>query len=290
MNMKSQQTRHRDSAGRDGAKGGGGKAGAKAAPAARPKRSASRKSAEAAGASVNGAVLGGKLRAERQRQGITVREMARRVDVSPSLVSQIERGLVTPSVGTLWSMTAELGLVMDGLFIDTERSAPQYGGPEHSVTEHGGGAADLGGPAPRPDAAAGGAAPGSAAGRRAHTVVQRGHNRQHIRLAGGVVWERLSVRPDDEVEFLYVRYEAGAESCPENSFFRHGGREYAYLLEGRLGLQIGFDRYELSPGDSVSFESHNPHRLWTIGDEPATAIWVIISRTNDHRPHGDAVK
>ncbi len=210
---------------------------------------APQKPATVPGALPNGALLGGKLRAERERQGISVREMARRVAVSPSLVSQIERGLVTPSVGTLWSMTTELGLVMDELFRITEQSLATPG-------------------------------PGNA-GQGRH--VQRGGNRQHIRLAGGVEWERLTAHPDDEVEFLYVRYEAGAESCPENSFLRHGGKEYAYLLEGRLGLQIGFDRYELSPGDSVSFESHNPHRLWTIGDEPAIAIWVIINRTDDHR-------
>jgi transcriptional regulator with XRE-family HTH domain len=252
MNMKSQQTRrgHSPAGGRRRA------ASAEAVPALRgvaaavPKRVV--KSAESAGLPVNGAVLGAKLRAERERRGITVREMARRVDVSASLVSQIERGLVTPSVGTLWSMTAELGLAMDGLFIDTEHGSAAEPGPR-------------------------------AAPRRSRGVVQHGHDRQHIRLAGGVVWERLTAQPDDEVEFLYVRYEAGAESCPENSFFRHGGKEYAYILEGRLGLQIGFERYELSPGDSVSFESHNPHRLWAIGDKPATAIWVIINRTNDNR-------
>jgi quercetin dioxygenase-like cupin family protein len=195
--------------------------------------------------------------------------MARRVDVSPSLVSQIERGLVTPSVGTLWSMTTELGLVMDGLFSNTERSpdTDHVTGTDHGVAGH------------RPDRAD----DGSAAPVRRARVVQHGHDRQHIRLAGGVEWERLTAEPDDQIEFLYVRYEAGAESCPENSFFRHGGKEYAYVLEGRLGLQIGFDRYELAPGDSVAFESHNPHRLWAIGDGPATAIWVIINRTNDNR-------
>jgi transcriptional regulator with XRE-family HTH domain len=262
MNMTSQQTRrgHR-------MKTGSKKAGrAKAVPASAARasstapKSASRKPSEAASPHLNGAVIGRKLRAERERQGLTVREMARRVDVSPSLVSQIERGLVTPSVGTLWSMTAELGMAMDSLFTETE---------------HGGVATEQ-----RP--AAPGEGNGAHAG-RAYSVVQRGHSRQQIRLAGGVAWERLTAQPDDQVEFLYVRYEAGAESCPENSFFRHGGKEYAYLLEGRLGLQIGFDRYELSPGDSVSFESHNPHRLWAIGDGPATAIWVIINRTNDNR-------
>jgi transcriptional regulator with XRE-family HTH domain len=265
MNMRSQQTRRGHSLKTGPTKTGGAKAvsaPASRSPSTAPRSaskssSASRKSSDATGSHLNGAVIGRKLRAERERQGLTVREMARRVDVSPSLVSQIERGLVTPSVGTLWSITAELGLAMDGLFTDTEHGREQ-------------GAAAVGNGRMAPT-------------QRAPSVVQRSHSRQHIRLAGGVAWERLTAQPDDQVEFLYVRYEAGAESCPENSFFRHGGKEYAYLLEGRLGLQIGFDRYELSPGDSVSFESHNPHRLWAIGDEPATAIWVIINRTNDNR-------
>jgi transcriptional regulator with XRE-family HTH domain len=266
MNMKSQQTPRRPGASGRSAKLGMAKAGSMKAGSVPTQRGAPRKPAEAASSPLNGAVLGGKLRTERERQGITVREMARRVDVSPSLVSQIERGLVRPSVGTLYSMTTELGLLMDGLFTDTEH--------ENAVAEQGLAA-------PRPE---------NPTPRRGHVVVQHGHNRQHIRLAGGVAWERLTAQPDDEVEFLYVRYEAGAESCPENSFFRHGGKEYAYLLEGRLGLQIGFDRYELSPGDSVAFDSHNPHRLWTIGDEPATAIWVIINRTNDNRHESPGVK
>jgi transcriptional regulator with XRE-family HTH domain len=257
MNMKSQQTRRGNNAKGHGAKAGTARASQASSTA--PK-STSRKSSEAAGSHLNGVVIGGKLRAERERQGITVREMARRVDVSPSLVSQIERGLVRPSVGTLWSMTTELGLAMDGLFTHTEHGTVS--------TEQADDASRNGNAAPA---------------RQAHSVVQRGHNRQHIRLAGGVAWERLTAQPDDQVEFLHVRYEAGAESCPENSFFRHGGKEYAYVLEGRLGLQIGFDRYELSPGDSVSFESHNPHRLWAIGGQPATAIWIIINRTNDNR-------
>ena len=42
--------------------------------------------------------IGERLRAERQRKGMTVREIARRIGVSPSLISQIERDKVNPSV------------------------------------------------------------------------------------------------------------------------------------------------------------------------------------------------
>jgi transcriptional regulator with XRE-family HTH domain len=214
---------------------------------------APRKAADVGSALPNGAMVGARLRAERERRDMTLREMARRIGMSPSLVSQIERGLVMPSVGTLWSMTTELGLVMDELFRSAEQGASILG---QGNDEH---------------------------GRRVHEHVQRRHNRKRIRLAGGVEWERLTAQPDDEIEFLYVKYEAGAESCPADSVFRHGGKEYAYVLEGRLGVQIGFEQYELGPGDSVSFQSQNPHRLWAIGTEPALAIWVVVNRTDDNR-------
>ena len=197
--------------------------------------------------------LGSRLRSERERLDISLRELARRINVSPSLISQIERGLAMPSVSTLWLLTTELGLTLDELFSSSERSAPTPAVPGNE----------------------GNANP-----------VQHPHDRKCIRLAGGVKWERLTAQPDHEVEFLHVVYEVGAESCPPDSLFRHGGKEYAYILSGRLGLQIGFESYELEAGDSVSFSAQMPHRLWAIGNEPAMAIWVVINRTNDKRTAG----
>src|SRR5258707_3924077 len=62
--------------------------------------------------------LGSGLRKARERKGMTVRGLARYVGVSPSLVSQIERGRVMPSVGTLYAITNQLELVVDDLFRD----------------------------------------------------------------------------------------------------------------------------------------------------------------------------
>src|SRR3989338_3707270 len=64
--------------------------------------------------------LGSRLRLARERKDISVRGLARRVGVSPSLVSQIERGHVMPSVGTLYSIANELQLLLDDLFKDAE--------------------------------------------------------------------------------------------------------------------------------------------------------------------------
>lgn len=210
---------------------------------------ASRRAPESEAKSVAG--LGAKLKSARERNGISVRGFARSVDVSPSLVSQIENGLVMPSVGTLHAMVSELGIGLDELF---------PGKPKPSTNGH-----------QEPSAAE---RPGP---------VRRRSNREVIRLADGVRWELLTPSPDPELEFLYVVYEAGAESCEEDMLVRHGGMEYAYLLSGRLGVRIGFNQYELGAGDSISFDAQSPHRLWTIGARPAVAIWAILNRSGDRR-------
>jgi quercetin dioxygenase-like cupin family protein len=103
-------------------------------------------------------------------------------------------------------------------------------------------------------------------------------DRQMIHLGSGVTWERMSQRTDRNVDFLYVTYEVGGASAPEQSLIRHGGREYGHLLEGRLGVTVGFETYELEPGDAISFDSTMPHRLFNAGDGPARAIWFVVGR------------
>jgi transcriptional regulator with XRE-family HTH domain len=193
--------------------------------------------------------VGSRLRQERERRGISLRELARRVGVSPSLVSQIELDRVNPSVSTLYALVTELGLTMSDVFGD--------------------------GPPPGPHVLP--------AQLDADDVVARRDTRRVINLASGVRWERLTPHSDPDVEFLYVVYPIGAESCPEDALVTHGGREYGYVSSGTLGVRVGFDEYELGPGASIAFDSSSPHRLWAIGDEPVHAIWVVLGRVADPR-------
>jgi transcriptional regulator with XRE-family HTH domain len=201
-----------------------------------------------AGAALGASKVGSRLRAERERLGISLRELARRVGVSPSLVSQIELDRVNPSVSTLYALVTELGMTMSDVFGDSE--------PEQQVIRR-----------PRDD----------------DGLAERPDTRRVINLASGVRWERLTPHSDREVEFLYVVYPVGAESCPEDALMTHGGKEYGYVSSGTLGVRVGFDEYELGAGGSIAFDSSSPHRLWTIGDEPVHAIWVVIGRKADPR-------
>ena len=201
-----------------------------------------------ASAALGASKVGSRLRAERERLGISLRELARRVGVSPSLVSQIELDRVNPSVSTLYALVTELGMTMSDVFGDS--------GSEQQVVRR-----------PRDD----------------DGLAERPDTRRVINLASGVRWERLTPHSDRVVAFLYVVYPGGAESCPEDALMTHGGKEYGYVSSGTLGVRVGFDEYELGAGGSIAFDSSSPHRLWTIGDQPVHAVWVVIGRKADPR-------
>ena len=53
-------------------------------------------------------ILGKKIKEARERLGLSIKDLATKVDVSSSLLSQIERDLANPSLNTLRSIAAQL--------------------------------------------------------------------------------------------------------------------------------------------------------------------------------------
>ncbi len=51
--------------------------------------------------------------------------------------------------------------------------------------------------------------------------------------------------------------------------------EYSYVLEGRVGLQLGDDVLEAGPGDVVFKPRSERHAFWNAGDEPARLLDLI---------------
>jgi transcriptional regulator with XRE-family HTH domain len=186
--------------------------------------------------------LGRRLRAERLGQGLGLRELARRLGISASALSQIETGKAQPSVSKLFDIVNLLGVSVDSLLTD----AP----PEVAVPP----------------------------GQDGFFSLQRAGQHETLELESGVLWSRLTAGSYPGVEYLHVTYQPGACSSREGAFMRHAGQEFGYLTAGRLRVDVGFDRYELGPGDSISFPATSPHRLGNDGDTPAHAIWCILGR------------
>lgn len=182
-----------------------------------------------------------RLRDARSDAGVSLRELARRIGVSASQLSQIENGRSSPSVSTLYALVSELDISLDALF-DEPR-------PGRSRTRS----------------------------HRTSSVLLHPGERAVLDIDSGVRWERLT-GPSEDVDALLTTYEPGGSSSSSGKLMVHAGVEYAYLFEGELALQLGFERHLLRAGDSLTFDSATPHLYVNEGTVPARGVWFVVDR------------
>jgi transcriptional regulator with XRE-family HTH domain len=196
----------------------------------------------------------------RRERKMKVSELARRVGVTPSLISQIEHGNSRPSVPTLFALAEALDLSVDVL---AGRPAADATSPPARVET----------PAPRPTPSVPAVEESPINATEPRYVVRR-DSRRTIEIQGGVQWEMLTPSTPREAEFVELVYAPHAESNPTQ--YRHPGTEMVLVLEGRFDIHIGFDVYELTEGDSIHFPSSIPHRYVNPTDDTARAVTVIL--------------
>ena len=194
--------------------------------------------------------IGRRLAAYRAERGLRVAELAREIGVTPSLISQIERGQSRPSVSTLFALAQALDVPVDAFFREPAAAGPvaaegqsrPASGPERQPAE-------------------------------ARYVVRQG-NRAAIDIEGDVRWERLTPETKAHLDFFELVYGPGAESNP--TLYSHPGTEMVLMLTGRLDISVGFETYRLDPGDSMEFPSSLPHRYANPDHAEARAVTVIM--------------
>lgn len=204
-------------------------------------------------------LVGERVRAARLRSEMTVRELARRIGVSASHVSQVERGIGAFSVPALYAVAHELGVSMHELLDPPEQVESAVAAPGPSKRSH----------ATLEDAG----------------IVQRATEHPSIKLSSGPRWSRLTAVGEDGAEFLEVVYAPGATGSAE--YIRHDGREYGIIISGRLNVEVDGLVSILGPGDSIVFESTLPHRFWNESSGEVRAIWFVRDRpAGGPTPHG----
>lgn len=199
------------------------------------------------------ATVGERIRLAREAKSMSVRELSRRVDVSPSHVSQVERGLASFSVRALYTVANELGISMDSLF-ESEPSAPVVAAPDEAQVDD---------------------------WLERSGVVLRRQQRPALHLAAGPRWERLTAKPEPTSEFIEVIYAPAPGAKPPADFVRHTGREWGLISAGRLNVQVGFAETVLEEGDSIVFDCSIPHRFWNSSAEEVRAIWFVQDQPDD---------
>lgn len=246
--------------------------------------------------------IGGRLSALRTGRKVKVSALARQVGVSPSLISQIEHGQSRPSVSTLFALSEALDVPVDAFFRDdagrrqsartaaADRPRPLGGvsadGPADGLRAAGpAGAGSVEAATPITGASASadmvsGASPSERGAPEpgppepGDRYVVRRDDRAVIDIEGGVRWERLTPARLEELEFLELVYQPHAES--HATLYRHPGTEMVLVLDGRLDIFVGFERYELAEGDSMCFSSTLPHRYVNPTDQTTRAVTTIL--------------
>jgi len=204
--------------------------------------------------------MGERIRAARQRAGLTLRQLASATGVSASLLSQIENSRARPSVTTLYGLVGVLGLSLDELL------APVADAAAPSTT----------------------ATPFDMDARLATLDASGGPVTQHVRHAGeravlefesGVTWEQLTNSVTPFVDHLLVTYPPDSSSSASSKLYTHFGFEHVYMLKGTIELQLEFDTCTLGAGDSIAFDCSRPHMFRNRShSEPAVGVWFIIGR------------
>jgi len=205
------------------------------------------------------AQLGSRLKEIRVKTGLSLREIARQLNVSPSFVSQIENGKSQPSVSTLYAMAKLLSVPVDVLFQSS--GEPIVESKKNYDLEINRNTFDH--PTDAWDSS------------RARISSVNSNNRSVITMDSGVTWERLAATAEESVNFMEIVYEPGAETNKSGDLIFHDGFEYGYALEGELEVTIGDLILQLSTGHSIGFDSSIPHRFRNIGASKFRGIWFV---------------
>lgn len=195
--------------------------------------------------------LGARIRALRIERGGSLRALAEELGISPSALSQIERGKMRPSVTRLIQIMSLLDAPLAAAFGDGAQG--QWDGPE-SPDGHRPWSSHVGD----------------------EVVVTRSGDVAELTLGQGVRYRRLSPVPITGLEIYESTYPPGSSSTHDDEFLRHNGHEMGSVQSGTLTVDIGFDRYELGPGDAITFPSTTPHRISNHTAVPAVAVWVNL--------------
>jgi transcriptional regulator with XRE-family HTH domain len=178
--------------------------------------------------------IGFQIRKKRKEVDITLTEIAKQLKISPSLLSQIENGKVSPSVNTLHRIAKVLNTSIGDLFYENIDE-------EHVVVKK-------------------------------VDRINKNNDKSHpIVGSKGINISILSPKKAN-VEFLFLQYEEFASTG--NDFVQHEGEEYIYVLKGRIEVNLNEKKFILDEGEFMWFMSDIPHKIRNVAEGISKAIWV----------------
>ncbi len=179
-------------------------------------------------------LLGERIRHRRRVLGLSLAQVAEATGTSIGLLSQIERGLSSPSVRLLAGLAEVLQLSLGDFFVE---AVPVARRPEDSIVT------------------------------RAHARKQLAFGRMGI--SKELVTPQTEARGTN---VFLVSIEPGGTTGAQ--VYTHTGEDAGFVLEGELELSVDGENYLLHPGDGFRFKSTAPHSFRNPGRASTRVLWV----------------
>ncbi|MGI6696913.1 MAG: cupin domain-containing protein [Christensenellales bacterium] len=174
--------------------------------------------------------IGQQLRQHRLDKGLSQKQVSKAADISISLLSQIERGNVNPSINTLIMICKVIDIPLYSLFLKEQKTQ--------------------------------------------NPVVKRHERRLLGQMSGDdTTYELLTPDTTGNIEFCIMRIPPQSETVKHAQ--SHNTEEVAYVLEGKVAIELNNEIYVLDTGDSVRIEALQIHKWINPYDVPAVIIFAI---------------
>ena len=184
--------------------------------------------------------IGRTIRHFRQQQRLTLQDLSRETELSKPLLSQIENDQVIPPLATLLRIAKALKVPLQTFFEENDSSQKCQ-------------------------------------------VVKAGQGSLQPRLSDHnaplqpYAYHSLAFgRKHKHMEPFLVEFDPNPDVQPTP--VQHPGEEFFYILEGSIELMHGGKKYLLEQGDSVYWDSKEPHCLKAVGGQVARGIAVLYPR------------
>jgi transcriptional regulator with XRE-family HTH domain len=189
---------------------------------------------------VKGLAIGLKVRRLRQERRMTLQNLSEATGLSKPLLSQVENEQVIPPLATLLRISKALKVSLHTFF-------QEEGNVQKCVLVRAG--------EPRR--------------RDGHTIrSQRRTPYQYQSLAYG--------KKQRTFEPFLIEFEV--QPWDDELLVSHDGEEFLYFLEGQVEFHYGDQVMTVGPGDSLYYDSGEPHGYVAVGETPARAVAVIYTR------------
>jgi len=179
--------------------------------------------------------LGQKIRTLRKKLGMTQKELAGQVGLTPSFISQLEKNVISPSLDSLLKLSEKLNTQPIYFLTDGES------GPLQKMVIKPGERQDI------------------------HFQEMKGTDLKLQLLVSDVLNRRM--------EPYLLTIKKGAKI--NGHFSNHKGDEFAYVMEGDLEIEIDGEKQMLNQGDSLYIESSIPSKWTNIGKGNAVLLWIL---------------